>query len=308
MVLRESTMSMNFLELIKDEIGISVENQIKILVSLAILAVLWLIRYLVLKLVWRQTEDARTRYLWKRGISIFTTLTSIILISSVWISAFAQFGAFLGLLSAGLAIALKDLLTNMAGWIFINTRKPFQVGDRVEIDQIIGDIIDIRLFQFTVLEVGNWVHADQSTGRIIHIPNAMVFSRSQANYSRGFQYIWNEIPVLITFESNWKSAKEILEKIGLEHAEHLTNAAEKRIKEATKKYLITYTHLTPIVYTSVRDSGVLLTIRYLCDPRKRRASEHTIWENILDEFDRNPDIEFAYPTTRFYNHKIEGDS
>jgi small-conductance mechanosensitive channel len=208
-------------------------------------------------------------------------------------------------LSAGLAIALKDPLTNMAGWIFINTRKPFQVGDRVQIGEHRGDVIDIRLFQFTLLEVGNWVDADQSTGRIIHIPNAIVFSKPQANYSRGFQYIWNEIPVLITFESNWKTAKSILEDIAIEHAEHLSKAAEKRIKEATKKYLITYTHLTPIVYTSVKESGVLLTLRYLCDPRKRRESQHAIWESILDQFESNPEIEFAYPTTRFYDRKNE---
>ena len=150
----------------------------------------------------------------------------------------------------------------MAGWVFINTRTPFQVGDRVQIDNHTGYIIDIRLFQFTILEVGNWVDADQSTGRIIHIPNSAVFKQSQANYSRGFQYIWNEIPILLTFESNWKIAKTILEKIGNEHAELISKPAKRRIKEAAKKYLLTYTHLTPIVYTSVRDSGVLLTIRY----------------------------------------------
>ena len=294
-------------EFIEEEIGISPENQRKIIISLAILLILWLIRFLILKLVWRHTEDARTRYLWKRGLSIFISLSAIILIGSVWITAFARFGAFLGLLSAGLAIALKDPLTNMAGWIFLSTRKPFIVGDRVQIGDKIGDVIDIRLFQFTLLEVGNWVDADQSTGRIIHIPNQTVFVKPQANYSRGFQYIWDEVPVLLTFESKWKLAKNILEKIVNEHAEHLTKSAEKRIKEATKKYLITYTQLTPIVYTSVEESGVLLTMRYLCDPRKRRTSRHAIWESILEEFDKYTEIEFAYPTTRFYNQKQEKD-
>lgn len=202
--------------------------------------------------------------------------------------------------SAGLAIALKDPLTNIAGWLFITARKPFSVGDRVQIGDHAGDVIDIRLFQFTLLEIRNWVDADQSTGRIIHLPNGKVFLEAQANFSRGFQYIWNEVPVLITFESNWEKAKSILEKIVNEHAEHLSKSAEKKVKEATKKYLITYMHLTPIVYTSVRDSGVLLTMRYLCDPRKRRSSEHEIWEDTLTGFALNVDIDFAYPTQRFY--------
>lgn len=293
-------------EAIQKEIGLSPENQRKILISFAIVIVVWVLRYLILKLVWRQTEDPHLRYQWKRSIGFILSLIATILISSVWISAFARFGAFLGLLSAGLAIALKDPLTNIAGWFFISTRKPFSVGDRVQIGEHIGDVIDIRLFQFSLLEVGNWVQADQSTGRIIHIPNGKVFLQEQANYSMGFRYIWNEIPVLITFESNWEQAKTILGKIINQHAEHLTKNVEKEIKEATKKYLITYLHLTPVVYTSVKDSGVLLTMRYLCDVRKRRTSEHEIWEDILKEFAKNKEIEFAYPTTRFFNQHLEG--
>ena len=293
-------------EIIQNEIGLSPANQRKILIALTIIVFVWVLRFLILKLVWRQTEDPRLRYQWKRSIGLALSLISIILISSVWISAFARFGAFLGLFTAGLAIALKDLLTNIAGWLFINTRKPFSVGDRIQIGENTGDVIDIRLFQFAILEVGNWVHGDQSTGRIIHIPNGIVFVQAQANYSKGFQYIWNEIPVLITFESNWELTRTILEKIINKRAEHLTKTVEKEIKEATKKFLITYMHLTPVVYTSVKDSGILLTIRYLCDVRKRRTSEHDIWEDILKEFAKNKDIEFAYPTTRFFNQHLEG--
>jgi small-conductance mechanosensitive channel len=293
-------------EIIQEEIGLSSANQRKILISLAIVVVVWVLRYMIQKLVWRQTEDPRLRYQWKRSIGLALSLISIILISSVWISAFARFGAFLGLFTAGLAIALKDPLTNIAGWLFISTRKPFSVGDRVQVGENTGDVIDIRLFQFAILEVGNWVQGDQSTGRIIHIPNGIVFVQAQANYSKGFQYIWNEIPVLITFESNWELTRTILENIINKRAEHLTKTVEKEIKEATKKYLITYMHLTPVVYTSVKDSGILLTIRYLCDVRKRRTSEHDIWEDILKEFAKNKDIEFAYPTTRFFNQHLEG--
>jgi small-conductance mechanosensitive channel len=169
-----------------------------------------------------------------------------------------------------------------------------------------GDVVDLRIFQFTLLEIGNWVDADQSTGRIIHIPNGKVFTEVLANYSKGFQYIWNEIPVLITFESNWEKAKEILQKIGSKHAEHLSESAKKKLRDAARKFLIFYSKLTPTVYTSVKDSGVLLTMRYLCEPRRRRGSEHAIWEDILCEFNKCPDYDFAYPTQRFFNSLREG--
>ncbi len=294
-------------EFLQANIGISPEHQAKILYSILIFAVLGAIRFSILKIVFRLTEDPKMRYKWRRSVSFTIGLLTVILIASVWIKAIGQFGAFLGLFTAGLAIALKDPLTNIAGWIFIITRKPFNLGDRIQIGEQAGDVIDLRLFQFTLLEIGNWVDSDQSTGRIIHIPNGTVFTRSQSNYSSGFQFIWNEISVLVSFESNWTRAKKILEGIVAKHAKELSADAEKKIIEASKKYMIFYQYLTPIVYTTVRDSGIKLTMRYICDPRKRRVTEHEIWEDVLTAFAKHKDIEFAYPTQRFYNRTVEKD-
>ncbi|MDF1574729.1 MAG: mechanosensitive ion channel [Bacteroidales bacterium] len=294
-------------KILQDTLGIAPENQTKLFYSVLILVAFGLIRFAMLKIVWRLTEDPKTRYTWKRTASFTLGTLTLIMIGSVWIRAMSQFGAFLGLLTAGLAIALKDLLTNIAGWIFILARKPFGLGDRVQIGDLAGDVIDIRIFQFTLLEIRNWVKADQSTGRIIHVPNGMIFTKAQANYTSGFKFIWNEIAVLLTFESNWQLAKEILLKIIREHSEDLSEDAEKKIMEASKKYMIYYTHLTPTVYTTVEPSGVLLTMRFICDPRKRRASEHEVWEEVLKEFARHREIEFAYPTQRFFTRPAEKD-
>ena len=287
-------------DFIENTFGIGIENQLKILYSIIILVAIWLVRLLILKLVWRQTEDVKRRYAWKSILSYTFPFIGFFLIISVWVQAFgAEAGAFLGLLSAGLAIALKDPLTNIAGWLFILVRKPFAVGDRIQIGNHAGDVIDIRVFQFTILEIGNWVKADQSTGRIIHIPNGKVFNDSQANYNVGFQFIWHEIPVIITFESNWEKAKQILLQIVNDETLQFSEVAEKQIKEASKNFMVFYKHLTPTVYSRVIEYGICLTIRFLCDPRNRRTKEHIIWEHILREFAKMKDIHFAYPTQRF---------
>ena len=288
-------------EYLSFSVGINIETQHKIVVSLVLILLLWIIRMTVLRVVWRQTKNVKTRYQWKRSLSLLTPFVGIILIGAVWLPAFKQFGAFLGLFSAGLAIALKDPLTNLAGWFFITFRKPFIVGDRIQIGEHGGDVIDIRIFQFTILEIGNWVDADQSTGRLIHLPNGKVFLEPQANYSTGFDYIWNEIPVRLTFESNWEKAKTILLDVVTNHAEYLSKTAENDIFEASKNYMVYYKHLTPIVYTKVQKYGVRLTIRYLCNPRQRRGTESAIWEDVLQRFKNQNDIQFAYPTTRFYS-------
>lgn len=295
------------IDLISQTTGLKQVLLLKITYSALILVVLFLLRFIIMKIIWRQTDNVKTRYLWKKTLSYITITILIFAVGRVWFQGFQVLGTFLGLLSAGIAIALKDLLANIAGWIFILTRRPFSLGDRIELEKIAGDVIDIRIFQFTVMEIGNWVDAEQSTGRIIHIPNGKVFTVPIANYSKGFQYIWNEIPVTVTFESDWRKAKELLEGIVTGHAEHLSKRAEEKIKEASSNFMIYYSILTPTVYTKVIDIGVTLTIRFLVEPRKRRNSEQVIWEEILNVFDMYENIQFAYPTQRFYtegeNHK-----
>ncbi|HYX83092.1 MAG TPA: mechanosensitive ion channel family protein, partial [Gemmatimonadales bacterium] len=195
---------------------------------------------------------------------------------------------------------------NLAGWAFIVWSRPFEVGDRVEIGRHKGDVIDVHLFQFTLNEIGGWVDADQSTGRIVHVPNQLVFTEPVANYDKGFKYIWNEVPVLITYESNWKKAKEILTAIAFKHAEHLTAEAERDLLAASQQYLINYKKLTPIVYTTTTNSGILLSIRYLIEPRRRRGTVSAIWDDVLTEFAKAKDIELAYHTVRPFSNPIEG--
>jgi len=296
----------NLHSIIEEFLGVSIALQEKVLLSILVIFFTWAIRKLIYKFVLDKLEDYKERYFWSKTLKTTTLVIALLLLSRIWFGIFESIGTFIGLLSAGLAIAFKDLLVNIGGWFFITIRKPFKIGDRVQIGEVTGDVIDIRLFQFSVIEIGNWVDAEQSTGRIIHIPNGYIFTKWQANYTEGFEYIWDEIPVLVTFESNWKKAKDILTKIITEKTLDLTAEAQKQIKDASKDFMIFYRTLTPIVYTSVKDSGVMLTVRYICNVKQRRGTEGTIWEAILEEFAKYDDIDFAYPTTRFYDNKTEG--
>jgi small-conductance mechanosensitive channel len=167
-------------------------------------------------------------------------------------------------------------------------------------------VIDLRLFAFSLVEIGNWVDADQSTGRILHIPNGKVFQETVANYTQGFNFIWDEIPVTVTFESDWRRAKEMLAEIAEKHTAIKSEQAQREVRKAASRYLIRYEHLTPIVWTSVVDIGVTLTIRFLTDPRRRRSTENAIWEDIVETFWQADDIDFAYPTMRYYDNVAEG--
>lgn len=286
--------------------GLTGDVQAKILVSALSVLLLVLGRRLVLHLVDQRVEDRTLRYRWAKVSSYVAFVLGVLLIVQVWFTAIRSVGTFLGLLSAGLAIALKDLVADLAGWVFILWRRPFDLGDRIQIGDHAGDVVDIRIFAITLMEIGNWVSADQSTGRMIHVPNARVFTEPVANYTAGFPYLWNELKVLVTFESDWRKAKETLQEIATEEAPSLSQEAERTLRETSKRFFIHYRKLTPVVYTSVEDSGVLLTVRYLTRPRERRGTAQALWERILDVFAEDPQVDLAYPTQRLYLNPVEG--
>ncbi|MEJ2469934.1 MAG: mechanosensitive ion channel family protein [Desulfuromonadales bacterium] len=273
--------------------------------TLLAIVLFWLINRLVL-LVLLRGRDVQVQYRIRKTVAYITYPLAFLVIGRIWFVGFKDISTYLGLLSAGLAIALQTPLVNLAGWAFILWRQPFKVGDRIQLGADRGDVIDQRIFMFSLVEIGNWVDADQSTGRVIHVPNGKIFTEVLANYSQGFEYLWNEIPVLVTFESDWRKAKSLLSDIAERHGTALSESAANKLREAAKKFMIFYTKLTPVVYTTVKDCGVMLTIRYLCEPRKRRGSEQDIWEDILDRFAEHDDIDFAYPTQRFYQNATEG--
>ena len=252
------------------------------------------------KFILSRIDEKSKRYRWKKVIKYLLVSFTILLIITIWLEEF-DLATFLGLSGAGIAIALRDLLTDIVGWFYILAKSPFSIGDRIEINNTIGDVIDISLFQFSVLEVGNRVGSEQSTGRIIHIPNKLVFDHNLANFNLEFPFIWNEIPVMFTFESDYKKAKELLTDIANEVAGDTVKKGRNYLNTSSpSKYMVYYGKLTPIVYTNAKDSGFLLTLRYLSEVRKKRSTENKIWDKLLKEVENTKNVEFAYRTQRIY--------
>lgn len=280
--------------------------ELRVIETLAVILILMLLRAVIVFSVRRNVSDAHVRYHWTKGISYAIVFAALFLVGRIWFVGFRSIATFLGLVAAGLVLALKEPVLNMAGWLFILWRRPFALGDRVQVGSHSGDVIDRRLFQFTVLEIGEWVDADQSTGRIVHIPNGRVFTEAVANYTRGFPYLWNEVSLAVTFESDWRRARQLLLEVAERRGRLLTPADEARVLAESQNVMIFYSTLAPTVYVRGSERGVMLTLRYICGPRERRGTEQAIWEDILDEFGRDESIDFAYPTQRFFHRDVEG--
>lgn len=290
---------------VEDLTGLAAEHQARIALTVVVVAGLWVARRVASRVIGRRVTEPRSRFIYQRTAGYLAILLGLILVGRVWFRGFSSLATFLGLASAGIAIALREIIANIAGWFYIMLRRPFALGDRIELAGVRGDVVDIRVLGFSLLEVGNWVAADQSTGRIVHVPNGKVFSESVANYTSGTEHIWEEVAVLVTFESSWRAARDLMEDVlerVVEDASELTGMRQGD----DRRYLIYRGASTPIVYTSVEDSGVLLTARFPVRPRQRRGAVQEFWEGVLDAFSGRDDIDFAYPTTRFYDNASEG--
>jgi small-conductance mechanosensitive channel len=285
--------------------SVELDTVLRVSFTIVVLLFFFVLRPLLALMVSHRIAEASKRYVARKALTYGGGVVAVIALVWVWVGSLAGLATYLGILSAGLAIALQNPLSNLAGWLFILVRKPFKVGDRITVAEHTGDVIDITLFQWTILEIGQG-DSDQSTGRLIHIPNGWVFTRSLRNGTQGFNFVWEELRVTVTFESDWKKAKKLLLDIAQSETPVTREIAEEQVRRASRNLMIAYQHLTPVVWTAVEDSGVVLTIRFPCPSRQRRIVCSRMWESILTAFGEHADLDFAYPTHRYYDNRTEG--
>ena len=238
----------------------------------------------------RFIDEPHRRYRVSKLIGRIWGILTVTMILVIWSPQPSRLVTILSVIGAGLAIANREAILSLAGRLNIALRGPYVHGDRIEVNGVIGDVIDIRLIQTSLMEVGGWVHADQSTGRIVHIPNSWVLQFGVYNYTQGFSFIWNELAVTVTFDSDWEAAREILLSLAQETAAIVEQQVSKQILKMSREYLVHYSILTPFVYVRVAGDGICLNLRYLCEVRKRRGTEHALSASLLKAFREHGNI------------------
>ena len=251
-----------------------------------IFIVFGILKSIVRALYSRADVSNKKKYFRNRMLKIALNIISIVLVILLWGHRISGMLTIISFLSAGIAIAVKEIIFDFFAGIYINMKKIFELEDRVEINGIKGDVVNIRSLGFEVLEVGDRVHAEQSTGRIIHIPNSFVFLYPLKNYTKAFKYIWDEITVKVPLDADIEKTKEVLYDIvnSNEILETIPKKMEDAVADVTVEYRIYYNYLDPIIYTEIVDSHVELYIRYIVHPKKSRIVEDEIYLKILEEY------------------------
>lgn len=239
---------------------------------------------LLKRLTGRIVEEPTRQYRLAKIIGRTMALAFLVVLIGLWAPGPNTVVTVLTVLGAGTAISMREALLSIAGWFNLVIRQPYRVGDRIEINDIKGDVIDIRLLHTTLMEVGGWIEADQSTGRIVHVPNAWVYLHGLYNFNQGFNFVWNELSVRVSRDTDWQKARDLMLEMAKESAAVVESQAAGEIKRLSREYLVHYSILTPFVYLKIVDEGVQLTLRYLTEVRKRRGTEHTFTIAILERF------------------------
>lgn len=263
----------------------------------AILASL-LIYYLGKGWVDLRNEDRRERYRKSSALATVLLVVTVVAIALLWARTLKSTGTFLGLVGAGLAVAMKEPLLAIAGRISILAGHAYSVGDRIELDKITGDVIDVGFFYTRMMELGNWIGGDQATGRIVQFSNSRVFGNTAIfNYTRNFSYIWDEINLPVTYASNVRAARQILIGAGTEYTKEFLEGAQHEIEEMQRYFVVSNMEVKPQVYMKVTSNWVGLTLRYLVQPKRRRMAASFIFDRVFEMLQGRNDITIASSTS-----------
>ncbi|KKH98568.1 mechanosensitive ion channel protein MscS [Methanosarcina sp. 1.H.T.1A.1] len=261
-----------------------------LLTSLIVVFLAYIINSLTGNLILRRVSASKDRYTLRKTVSILITVLVFASLFAIWVERTSTLLIAYGILSAGVAIALQDLLRSIAGGILIIISHPFKAGDRIQVGDSTGDVLDIGSFSTTVMEIKEWVDADQYTGRILHIPNSFVLNQTIKNYTKDYSFIWDEIRILLIYGSNWKKAEEIALKTAGPIVVEFEDLAQKELLLMGEKYFITTYDVQTKLYTKMQENWIEMRLRYVVDPRKRRAISHLLISNILEALEKEEDI------------------
>jgi small-conductance mechanosensitive channel len=264
--------------------------------TIAVFVLGWLVIALGQKYIASHTRNPKEEYRRQRLLNTVVLLLGVAIVFGLWAKLFQHASTFLGLIGAGLAVALREPLLSVAGRIAIFAGHMYTAGDRIEINKLSGDVIDVGFFYTRMMEIGNWIGGDQYSGRLIQFANAQVFGASVFNYTRNFAYIWDEIKLPITYASNIKAATEMLKKVGGEYTREFMQGAESQIEKMQQIFMVSKFEVEPVVFMKVTDNWVELTLRYLVDPKKRRVACSYIFSEIFRQIRERKDIDIGSST------------
>ncbi len=276
-------------------VGVNAENGRKLVLTLVFVLVVLLVNRLLRALagvVLRRRRDARLAFWWRQGIGVAMGVVMLIGVTSIWFDDPARLATALGLATAGLAFALQKVVTALAGYAVILRGRTFNVGDRISMGGVRGDVVALGFLQTTIMAMGQppavqeaepamWVRSRQNTGRIVTVSNASVFDEPVFNYTREIAYLWEEIAVPIPYTAEADEAERVLLAAARPHAVPAEQVERHALRELQRRYLMAVPDTEPRVFYRLTDNWLELTVRFLVPDHGIREVKDAVSRDIL---------------------------
>ena len=275
---------LNLTEILKNFFNIKSDYIILIIYTLIIYIIYKLSIKVFAYITTKMNLDERVIYTVNQRNKTLLSILLFLVIVYIWHEQLKGIITLISFVSASITLAARDIIFNYFCGLFIKIKKPIKVEDRIKVNDILGDVISINALNTEILEVNT--DNNQSTGIIINVPNSVIFNNATKNYNSVFKYIWDELEIKVSIDTDISKAKDIIFDI-LKSEETIKDIPKKMKRELAKNsadYHIYYNNLTPIIYTKIVDDGIVLNIRFLIHPKKQRNIESNIYEQIIDRF------------------------
>ncbi|GIJ34497.1 mechanosensitive ion channel protein MscS [Micromonospora sediminimaris] len=276
-----------FLEILWDTS--SVNGRLVTSVVLALLAVV--VAALAGRLATVKVKDTTNRYYLRKAVHYLTVVALLFTLALLWRPFAGRVGVVFGLLAAGLALALQEVLGAFAGWVSILTGRQFRVGDRIQMCGVRGDVLDITPLRTRILESGSssdpesWIRGRQYTGRVVSLSNRFVFTAPVFNSSTVLDHLWEELTLPVPYEADWHLAERIL----CEEAQNISSTAEaqRAIEQMRHRYPVADAEVDPRVFIRATPNWIELSARFVVPVRAARQVKDQVTRRVLDRFTEN---------------------
>lgn len=279
-------------------VGVNAENGTKLLFTLLFIALmLGLSRALqaFVRFVLRAHSDQRTQFWARQGVRLAMAVIMLLGLVSIWFDDPTRLTTAIGLVTAGLAFALQRVITALAGYFVILRGQTFNVGDRITMGGVRGDVIALGFLQTTIMEMGQppavqnadpamWVKGRQYSGRIVTVTNAKIFDEAVYNYTREFPYLWEEMALPIPYGADHAQAEAILLEVAARRTIRIEDLGTEALREMQRRYFTRAEEMKPSVYYRLTDNWLELTVRFIAEDRGVRAIKDAMSRDILQAF------------------------
>lgn len=248
----------------------------------------------------RFLHDRIAQYHARKLVRYAVAFLAIVVLAATWHAFAGRVGEILGFATAGIAFAMQEVIGALAGWFNIVSGRIFEIGDRIEMGGVRGDVIDITLLRTKVMEIGDptgedtWVKGRQPTGRIVALSNKTTFTNPVYNFSAMFDFVWEEITIPVAYRSDYTVAEEIL----LDEARRVstTEGAEQAIQRLSRRHPVPKADVQPRVFVQATSNFAQLSVRFVIPVRASRAVKDAVTRRILERFHESG-VEIGSSTT-----------